>query len=190
MENLDIRRAVVGPVRTNCYVVGLADRDDCAVIDPGDEADKIAGLADGRRIAAILFTHGHFDHIGAGEALRGRDTRVYIHAEDAEMLKNPARNGSSSLMGYPVTGPDADVLLQDGDEILEAGLVLRTVHTPGHSRGSVCFLLGDRLFTGDTLMSMGVGRTDLWGGSEEALWASLEKIRSLHAAAMYGGHGR
>ena len=188
MKNIWFRRVVVGPIRTNCYLIGLQDRQDCVGLDPGDSAEKILKAADGRQIAAILFTHGHFDHIAAGKALPG--CRVYIHAEDAEMLTSPSKNGSLFLMDEPVTGPEASVLVKDGDVIEEAGLSFRVIHTPGHSRGSVCYQVEDMLFTGDTLMSMGVGRTDLWGGSEEDLMASLEKIQSLeHVAAMYGGHG-
>ena len=99
MKNIWFRRVVVGPIRTNCYLIGLQDRQDCVVLDPGDSAEKILKAADGRQIAAILFTHGHFDHIAAGKALPG--CRVYIHAEDAEMLTSPSKNGSLFLMDEP-----------------------------------------------------------------------------------------
>ena len=153
----------VGPVATCCYILSREDAGDCIVVDPGDEPDRILRAAGGKRIAAILLTHGHFDHIGAVSALAKDSVPVLIHSLDADMLTDPAKNASLSL-------------LRDGDRRTLAGLEIEVIHTPGHTPGSVCYRIEDQLFTGDTLFEHGWGRTDLPGGDEHALFASLRKI--------------
>ena len=194
MESLRVRKCCVGPVETNCYILFLEGRKDCLVIDPGDEPETILQAADGRAIDAILFTHGHFDHIGAGQAILGEKTRVLIHEEDAPMLSDPRLNAGRMLMGIDCTGPAATELVKDGDLVHAAGLELRVLHTPGHTRGSVCYLLeydgAAYLFSGDTVMALGYGRTDLPGGSDADMMASLARLRPyLTSCRVLGGHG-
>ena len=190
MQDLRIRVVPVGMIRTNCYVLFLPDRSDCLVIDPGAEPEKILQQTDGRHVAAILFTHGHFDHFGGAEDIMEKSTRVYIHEEDAPMLLDAELNASLYLVEEGMSGPKATNTVRDGDEITEAGLTLKVIHTPGHTRGSVCYLCGDILFTGDTVMSMGVGRTDLPTGSEEDLRNSLNILRPYFGKyRLLGGHG-
>ena len=190
MQDLRIRVVPVGMIRTNCYVLFLPDRSDCLVIDPGAEPEKILQQTDGRHVAAILFTHGHFDHFGGAEDIMEKSTRVYIHEEDAPMLLDAELNASLYLVEEGMSGPQATNTVRDGDEITEAGLTLKVIHTPGHTRGSVCYLCGDILFTGDTVMSMGVGRTDLPTGSEEDLRNSLNILRPYFGKyRLLGGHG-
>ncbi|MBR0216676.1 MAG: MBL fold metallo-hydrolase [Clostridia bacterium] len=190
MQDLMIRVVPVGMIRTNCYVLFLPGRSDCLVIDPGAEPEKILQQTDGRHVAAILFTHGHFDHFGGAEGIMEKSTRVYIHEEDAPMLLDAVLNASMYMIEEGMIGPEATHLVHDGDEITEAGITLQVIHTPGHTRGSVCFLCGDVLFTGDTVMSMGVGRTDLPTGSEEDLRNSLNILRPYFGKyRLLGGHG-
>ena len=190
MEEMIIRVVPVGMIRTNCYVLYLPERSDCLVIDPGAEPAKILKQTDGRNVAAILFTHGHFDHIGGTDGLMGKYTRVYIHREDAPMLQDAELNASSYLVQEGAVGPAATNLVEDGDEIREAGITLKVIHTPGHTRGSVCFLCGDYLFAGDTVMSMGIGRTDLPTGSDEDMENSLKLLRPYFGKYhILGGHG-
>ena len=94
MQDLMIRVVPVGMIRTNCYVLFLPGRSDCLVIDPGAEPEKILQQTDGRHVAAILFTHGHFDHFGGAEGIMEKSTRVYIHQEDAPMLLDAVLNAS------------------------------------------------------------------------------------------------
>ena len=169
----------VGPVSTCCYVLSREGADDCIVIDPGAEPQRIIRAAAGKRIAAILLTHGHFDHIGAVSDLAKDGVPVLIHSLDAPMLTDPAKNASLSLMCVPVTACPATDLLRDGDRRTLAGLEIEVIHTPGHTPGSVCYRIDGHLFTGDTLFEHGWGRTDLPGGDEHALFASLRRIMPL-----------
>lgn len=179
----------VGPIGTNCYLLGGEKCDECAVIDPGAEPERILAAAEGRRIAAILLTHGHFDHIGGVEALRKVCPRQMIHPLDAPMLADPGLNGGMFLMSRKVTAPPATDFLWDGEEMDLAGLHFRVIHTPGHTPGGVCYQTEDCLFTGDTVFHHGWGRTDLPGGNQEQLFASLRMLMPLiRTLRIFPGH--
>ena len=113
MPALDILTIPVGQLATQCYLVSLPDRDDCIVIDPGAEPERIRAVLQKKRLAAILLTHGHFDHIGAVSALMDADTPLYIHALDAPMLTDPKLN-LCRMIGQTITAPPANRLLQEG----------------------------------------------------------------------------
>ena len=184
-----IDELTVGMVQTRCYILSADNASGCLVIDPGAEADRIRKAAGSRRIAAILLTHGHFDHIGAVSDLMNADTRLVIHRLDAPMLGDPSLNAGLPLLGRSVTAPDATDLVAEGDELELAGLKVKVLHTPGHTPGSVCYLIGDELFTGDTLFDYGWGRTDLPGGNEEQMAASLRRLMPLvRQYPMHAGH--
>ena len=174
-----IQTVVVGPVATCCYILCKEDRPDCIVIDPGAEAERIRRAADGKKIAAILLTHGHFDHIGAVSALMDEGTALLIHELDAPMLDDPVLNVSRLLMNRETVAPAATDLLKEGSRRALAGLEIEVLHTPGHTPGSVCFRIENHLFTGDTLFEHGWGRTDFLGGDEHALFVSLRRIMPL-----------
>ena len=185
----EITRVPVGLLETNCYIVSLPGRDDCTVIDPGADAEAILRAAGGKKPAFVLLTHGHFDHIGAAGALREAGARILIHEADAPMLTDPGLN-AGWMIGREVTAPPADRTFRDGEDLELAGLTFAVIHTPGHTPGSCCFRCGDVLFTGDTVMAGGYGRTDLPGGSERAMIASLRRILPLtRTLTVYGGHG-
>ena len=199
---MQIQTLTVGPVATSCYLVSMENSPACLVIDPGDEPSRILKAAGDRHIAAILLTHGHFDHIAAVPALLAAspDTPVLIHSLDAPMLANPVLNASQVLLAHPVIVRATPEFLRDGDRRLLAGLSVEVLHTPGHTPGSVCFLIrpesdedspdpDQHLFTGDTLFRDGWGRTDLPGGSSRDLSASLRKIVPLaRTLPFYPGH--
>ena len=174
-----IETLTVGLVATSCYILSAEDRDDCIIVDPGGEADRIRKAAAGKRVAAILLTHGHFDHIGAVSDLTEEGTRILIHEKDAPMLTDPSMNASLFLLRRPRTAPEATDLFRDGDKLDLAGLSVEVLHTPGHTPGSSCFLIEGHLFTGDTLFEHGWGRTDLPGGNEHDLFASLRRLMPL-----------
>lgn len=178
----------VGALEANAHILFAPAGKDALVIDPGAEPDRIRAALDGRRLAGILLTHGHADHIGAVSALRGPDTPVYIHAMDAEMLTNPALS-LSSMFGLPPSQGAADVLMEAGP-ITIAGLSLEVIHTPGHTPGGACFRCGDDLFTGDTLFKQGYGRTDFPGGDVRQLARSIRDLLALDAhVRVHPGHG-
>ncbi len=185
---LHILPLTVGELATRCYVLWLDGRDDCLVIDPGAEAETIRRACENRRIAAILLTHGHFDHIGAARGLMAEDTVLAVHRLDAPLLSDPQAN-VSWMLGRSVTAPTPTRLLEEGDAVEIAGMTLQVLHTPGHTPGGVCYKLGENLFTGDTMFDRGYGRTDLPGGDEAALIRSLRRLTPLRRPCrIFAGH--
>lgn len=186
---MQIRELTVGPVGTCCYILSREGAGECVVIDPGDEASRIREACGGMRIAAILLTHGHFDHIAAVSDLLQEDTKLLIHSLDAPLLSDPDRNVSRLFTGKAVTAPPPTGFVKEGDVLALAGLEFTVFHTPGHTPGSVCYRVGDHFFTGDTLFDHGWGRTDLPGGDEHALFASLRRIMPLaRTLSVHPGH--
>ncbi len=190
-EDLCLRCVVTGEIAENCYILFREGRPDCVVVDPGDDAALIQDATEKRAISAILLTHGHFDHIGAVDALMTAETRLLVHSADVGMLTDPYRN-ASWLMNQRTTVSARAETFEDQATLELAGITFTVLHTPGHSPGSCCFRVGDWLLTGDTVMSggMGIGRTDLPGGDEAQLHQSLRMlIPILRGNYAFGGHG-
>ncbi len=182
----------VGPLATNCYLLGGDKADSIVIIDPGDEAELLLDEADemAGTVAAILITHGHVDHIAAAaEVQRATGAKLYVHAADAPMLTRPDPYWASLVGG--VKPCSADVELADGDELHLAGVDIRVMHTPGHSPGGVCFVTSEAVFCGDTLFAGSIGRTDLPGSDHDAMVSSLDRLVSELPDEMlvYPGHG-
>ena len=175
---LHMKSLTVGDLSTSCYIVWNDEADGCVVIDPGYEPERIRAACEGRKIEAILLTHGHFDHIGGVKELAKDGAEIVIHQQDAPMLTSPELN-AGWLVGDHVTAPKATRTVAEGDTLSYAGVTFTVLHTPGHTPGCVCYQTGKWLFTGDTLFHFGYGRTDLPGGNMAQLAASLRRLQPL-----------
>ena len=192
---LVVRHAVVGPFAANCYVAACARTGDALLIDPGGDTARVLGLLEpGRqRVVRIFVTHGHIDHVaGAAEARAQTGAPLQIHAGDEGWLASLPKQ--AEMFGFdPVEPPDVDHRHADGETFPVGALEARVVHTPGHSPGSCCLYFPEEriVFTGDTLFSGSVGRTDLPGGDFEALARSIkERLFPLgDDVTFHPGHG-
>ena len=184
---------VVGPLDTNCYLAYCSETRACAIIDPGAEADRIFPLIYELELrpALLLNTHGHLDHIGANRDIKEKfNVPFFIHELDKPLLEQGLQSELSFFLGAKES-PPPDRLIQDEERISVGNSVLRVVHTPGHTPGSVSFLGDGILFSGDTLFNGGVGRTDLPGGSTQDLENSIRtRILTLPPETIVlPGHG-
>ncbi len=163
------------------------------IVDPAVSTVSIRrALEDAKVIpVGILLTHGHFDHTVNMDSLRDTlGVSAYLHAGDREMLTDGQKNGFYDFFGREQTYRSAEEALFDGQRISVGDEQITVIHTPGHSKGSVCFLCGDALLTGDTLFADSVGRWDLWGGNPAELKDSLHRLRALDSnLTIYPGHG-
>jgi hydroxyacylglutathione hydrolase len=186
----------VGPLACNCSIVVDEATRQAVVIDPGGEASRILAALErnGARAVTLLHTHAHFDHIAAtAEVHRETAASIRLHPEDDFLYGMLVRQGA--MFGFHFEEPDpVTAPLSDGEAIGFGASSVRTIHTPGHSPGSTCFLLSGPapvLFTGDTLFRDSIGRTDLWGGSFPAIERSIrEKLYVLpEDLRVMPGHG-
>jgi len=189
---MEVRKFVSRLLAVNCYVV--SEQDTAIVIDPVIEGEAVLAYLQARqlKLAAIINTHGHADHIAGNQWFREQTgAPVWIHAADAAYLTDPALNLSSMVMGEGMKSPEAERLLKDGDQIALGTAFLTVIHTPGHTPGSICLLGPGVLFSGDTLFRSSVGRSDFPGGDARVLRESLQKLKELPPATrIYPGHGQ
>ncbi len=176
---------------TNTYL--LISGKAVGVIDPAFEPETILRTIEKENgeLETIINTHGHIDHIEADSFLKEKTkAKVLIHKSDAPLVSQPSQN-LSLLIGERLNDFSFDRLLEEGDRVKIGEAELTVLHTPGHTEGSICLLAKDFAFTGDTLFFDSIGRTDLPGGSEEKIFASLKKLsRHLKDEMMvYPGHG-
>ena len=187
-----VKKVVVGPFASNCYIVGSESNREGVIIDPGDDAKEILkNVKDlGLDIKLIVLTHGHIDHTGAvKEVKEATGAEVAIHTDDAKSLQEQLL-GRLFGLSYPPP-PPPDWLLKDGDSIDISDLHFLVVHTPGHSLGGICLLGEGVVFSGDTLFNYGIGRFDMPGGSGSQLMNSIHtKLMILpDNTIVYPGHG-
>jgi hydroxyacylglutathione hydrolase len=198
VRSVQIERLVLGALETNCWFVADGAGGPLVVIDPAGDADGLMDTIGGRPVAAVVLTHGHFDHLGAAAALvEASCASLAVHRLDAQVIIDPWANGGGAF-GFEYAAPPADRLLEDGDDVEAGAVVLRVLHTPGHTPGSICLFAASaegigasHLFSGDTLFARSVGRTDLPGGDARALSRSIAtKLALLPADTdVHTGHG-
>jgi len=188
-----LKHFTAGELETNNYLVICEETREAALIDAGGNYEKTVRLLkeNNANLKYILHTHGHFDHVqGDWELQKNFDVKILIHKDDESLAKSLKQQ----LMMFGMKSaesPKIDGFLED-NQIIEVGkLKLKVIHTPGHTQGGVCFLVDKSLFSGDTLFADSVGRTDLPGGSYEALGNSIKnKLFTLDEdIIVYSGHG-
>jgi len=208
---MKIEHLILGAYQTNCYILRRDSAAvDCLIIDPGLEPESLIEFLDEHKLnpVAVVLTHGHVDHTAGVALLRGHfpGIKVYIHKLDAEMLDNiqnqpfvfeqllaEQQGGLSAFKDVlSSTGP-ADIFVEDGDVIEQAGIKLEVLHVPGHTPGGICLYSKDHqiVFTNDTLFAESIGRTDLPDGSMEKLLKNIsEKLLTLpDKTKVFSGHG-
>ncbi len=188
---MEILKRTPGSFGSNCYL--LLSRGEAAIIDPSVDAKTLLQEieARGARLSMILLTHGHFDHIFALDDLRDRTgVPAFLHASDATLPTDAQKNAFGIFFGVTRVWRKAEKELSDGDVLSLGDETIEVLHTPGHTAGSVCYRVGNVLFSGDTLFSDNVGRHDLFGGDAAALRASLQRLSSLPKdLTICPGHG-
>jgi glyoxylase-like metal-dependent hydrolase (beta-lactamase superfamily II) len=170
---MEIKRIIVGPLLTNCYL--LTSQKEAILIDPGAEPEKILKEIGEKNLTCIILTHYHWDHTLAVSKIKEKTkTKILIHKNEKNFIKF-----------------QVDQFLEGNEEIEIDKERLKIIHTPGHTKGSICILGKNFIFTGDTIFEDGFGRTDLPGGSEKDLKESLKKLEKVIKSKMkiYPGHG-
>ena len=192
-SKLKVEPLIVGPLFSNCYIIWDDDEKIGAIIDPGDDGDKILENVKNLeiKIKYILATHGHFDHVGAVAFLKQKlDSEFLAHEEDFFFIKDGKTSAQRWLIDIDQP-PNPDRFIKEGDKIKIGKFELEVLHTPGHSPGGVSFLYDKMVFCGDTLFQGSIGRTDFIKGSLEELTNSIKtRLYSLpDETIVYAGHG-
>lgn len=177
-----------GPLNVNSYFL-VNDSNQAVVIDSGENYKKIKQVSEqyGFIVKAVLLTHAHFDHAGNAKKLQDDGAKIYISKLDAPKLLN--EDNLSGDFGRKFDYLTADYTFSDGDELNVCDIKIKVIATPGHTDGSVCFMVDNSLFTGDTLFYGSVGRTDFKSGNREQMVMSIKKLFNLDGDyAVYPGH--
>jgi len=189
---MEIKHFIVGPLLTNCYL--LISKGEAALIDPGGQTKKIFEELERNKaeLKYIILTHGHWDHTFSVSKIKEKTrARILIHEAEKEFIKPAPYRPAPDSGGGAGARFKIDQFLKEGDEIKIGDSVLKVIHTPGHTKGSICFSNDNFIFTGDTIFKDGYGRTDLRGGSQKDLENSLKKLEKIlkPGIKIYPGHG-
>lgn len=183
---MEVTRLVCGIFQTNTYILEIDNK--IIVVDPACKVDKLLPYLNGKELLAVLLTHGHFDHIKACDDLyKMFKVPIYIHEADIEMTKNKGWGRAFGLQAVPTISVPLVKLKETKYKI--GPFNFEVLFTPGHSKGSVCYLFDDCIFTGDTLFKLACGRSDLEGGDISELKSSLRMLKTLNPSLIvYPGH--
>ena len=177
---------------TNTYIVTCEETGETAVVDPSLPEESLVEKLKDKNVKYILVTHGHYDHIGGANFVKEKTgAKVVVHKEDEEMLLDGNKNEYNNNYDDEMVPVHADILVEDGSELPFGNTKIKVLHTPGHTKGGVCYLFNDDrvMFSGDTLFRLTAGRTDLYGGDARTELMSLAKIRELEGDyTVYPGH--
>lgn len=186
-----IMKLVVGQLQENCFIL-FDENKDAFIVDPGASSEVIIEAIEKNslNIKYILLTHGHFDHVGAVATLAKKfKAPIYLSKKDRKFLESP-REVRASSFGMEIEAADVDVFVKDGDEIPFSDSIIKVIETPGHTLGSVCYLLNNYLFAGDTLFNGSIGRTDFPESDHALMIESLKKLKELDDDIyVLSGHG-
>ena len=185
---MKVESFITSPIGTNTYLVSENGRG--ILIDVGSDGEDLYlyALKEGITLEAVLLTHGHFDHANGCAELQQKGIKIYIHEADAEKLYT--YKGMAAFAGVKLNAFKADEFVEDGETLSLMGKKINVLHTPGHSKGSVCYVIYDSVFCGDTLFCGSYGRYDFYDGDLNELKNSAKKIFSLNGDyKLYPGHG-
>lgn len=188
---MKILKRVSGSLPVNSYFIVNEETNEGFVIDGGVSAEGVLAFAkeNNVKLTAMLLTHTHFDHATCSFDLQQAGVKIIVSEEEKDGLSDKSINLTDVVkVDFPPL--EADKTFVDGEEFIVAGIKVKAILTPGHTKGSSCFIIEDCLFVGDTILEGVIGRTDLKTGSRLALMASLKKIRELDFDyKLYSGHG-
>lgn len=187
-----VKSLTVGPLESNCFIVGDEQSKRAMIVDPGDEPHRIMSVVGeaGLFVDYLFCTHAHFDHVGAvPDVKKETGAKILVHKDELEIYH--AASDMAAFWGYDMEPlPEPDLLVKDGDEIKLGALMFRVLHTPGHSPGGACLFGEGVVITGDTLFAGSVGRTDFHGGDMAMLKQSFGRLLALPPdTKVLAGHG-
>lgn len=176
---------------SNAYLIVDDESKQFAVVDPSiDVSAADACFKEGYTLKYVLLTHGHFDHILFVDEWRAKGAKVCIHTGDAEFLGDPSKSLYLQFFARDTKHGDADIILHEGSKLMLGENTIEVINTPGHTKGSVCYLFEDTMISGDTLFEGSIGRTDLPGSSSADMLATIERLCAIEKEyTVYPGHG-
>lgn len=187
-----IKNIVSGQLETNCWLVYDDVTKAAVIIDPGEDGQTVIETVEGLALKPELLinTHGHFDHILSDDIIRKKyNIPLAIHKDDLSFLSDVNKN-ASYIIGKPTTINNPEIIFEKEGSYKTSFCMYSVINTPGHTPGSVCILIDDNLFSGDTLFEGSIGRTDFPDSSPSAMKKSLQKIKQLDKKILvYPGHG-